>query len=755
MSRQFLTNIDLNKNELLNARIQNLSTAPSSPVTGQIYYKTGDQTLNYYAGTGYGWITLAQGGDVTTLIQNAIDALSTDDIEEGTSNLYYTDARVDAEIVDRLTNATLNNITITADGYDLTITAENGGIQTGDDGSLNTLELTSNGAGVNLLVGDDAYLGDVNLGDTINIQGVEDNNKGFVSFGQNGSLIDNTGQKLNYVGFDGTNLKVGSDGNVVVVPGSGDHAYIGSVTSDNQIATIGDVNSAAGIQDLTGFDTDDLTEGTTNLYYTDTRVDNHLSGGDGITYSAGTISADLLSGGGLGLSAGSALEIDRTTVDSWYDASGAAGDVQDNLDSHTGASSGVHGVTGNVVGDTDTQTLSNKTLDGAKVTGTTSFRDGSDTEYMSIYETGLGTAEIEAVDDLALRAAHDVILYPGSSNSGSNSTGKAYIGWGNAGSDAHPEREIATVGTSQTFDSKTLTNTTLGDDLDAASAHRIVNLLDPSNPQDAATKAYVDATAQGLSVLGSVRTASSAHVNISVDWSSISGVTLAEGDRVLLKNQDDATTNGIYIATLITGDLYLVASTVPSDTDIKEGSYVLVEEGTYAAQGWIVTAFSLSSGSTWTQFSAAGEYAAGNGIDITSGTISVDLDGDSLSVSGSGLKVQFATNGGLDTDGGLYINTGTGLALNGSNQIQLDTTNGYGVRKFAANNTSLTPSGGQVTWTVTHNLGTKDVIVRVMQADGDYEVEVDVARTSTNAVALSWPSAGTVSADAYRVVIVG
>jgi hypothetical protein len=72
MAQRFLTSIDLTKNQLLNVALQNLATAPSSPVTGQIYYNTTDSKVYLYNGSA--WVDIS--GDITGITTATGSALT-------------------------------------------------------------------------------------------------------------------------------------------------------------------------------------------------------------------------------------------------------------------------------------------------------------------------------------------------------------------------------------------------------------------------------------------------------------------------------------------------------------------------------------------------------------------------------------------------------------------------------------------------------------------------------------------------------
>jgi hypothetical protein len=114
--------------------------------------------------------------------------------------------------------------------------------------------------------------------------------------------------------------------------------------------------------------TDDLAEGITNLYFTGQRVRDELSGGDGIDFDNGTGVISALLGTGLKFDGTREIEIDDSVVATNTNVTTA-------IETHSDLTTGVHGVTGDVVGTSDAQTLTNKTMgddllmDGNQISG--------------------------------------------------------------------------------------------------------------------------------------------------------------------------------------------------------------------------------------------------------------------------------------------------------------------------------------------------------------------------------------------------
>jgi phage-related tail fiber protein len=153
---------------------------------------------------------------------------------------------------------------------------------------------------------------------------------------------------------------------------------------------------------------------------------------------------------------------------------------------------------------------------------------------------------------------------------------------------------------------------------------RISGLADPAAAQDAATKAYVDATRQGLDVKDSVRVATTSSITLS-GTQTIDGIAVLAGNRVLVKNQASASANGIYIAA---SGSWSRATDFDSSAKVSSGAFCFVEEGTTQADsGWILTtdgAITLGTTAlTFAHFSGAGQIEAGSGLTKTGNTLNI------------------------------------------------------------------------------------------------------------------------------------
>lgn len=226
----------------------------------------------------------------------------------------------------------------------------------------------------------------------------------------------------------------------------------------------------------------------------------------------------------------------------------------------------------------------------------------------------------------------------------------------------------------------------------------------PSADNDVAVKSYVDAIAGGgVYWKEPVRIASTANINLSsalVNGATIDGVTIATGDRVLVKDQSTASQNGIYDV-VASGE-----ASRSSDCDTAEelnGAAVFVKEGTAAAdQGYIQTATISTIGSdtvTWVQFTGLGQITAGDGLSKTGNTLDVVVDDSTLEISADSLQIKDSgvTNAKLAGSIGndkLANSTISGVAL-GNNLSSLSPATNGGVL-FSSYNGSAAVSNLQL-----------------------------------------------------------
>ena len=206
-----------------------------------------------------------------------------------------------------------------------------------------------------------------------------------------------------------------------------------------------------------------------------------------------------------------------------------------------------------------------------------------------------------------------------------------------------------------TLDGSSLSTTASNNNIDLT-PHGTGTVTVPSGYKDRAgfgtnslaTKEYVDAVKQGLDVKDSVRVASTANAVIASaleNGDAIDGVTLATGDRVLLKNQSTGAENGIYV---VQASGAAVRASDFQTGDVSSLAFVFVEEGTSNAQnGYILTnTGSITVGSTaltFTQFSGAGQITAGTALTKSGNTLNVGVDDKTIQVSSDALRLKGIT----------------------------------------------------------------------------------------------------------------
>jgi len=584
MAKQFLTGLDLNKNELLNARIQNLSSAPSSPVSGQVYYNTSDNAIYLYDGSA--WQQMAIGADA---------AGNTDELTEGSTNLYFTDERAQDAIGNAITGGTQTNISVTYDDSTNTYSfvAENGVSDSDtDDLTEGSTNLYYTDARVDSYVSGSMDTDDLSEGST-NLYYTDARARGAISTGDD------------YIDYNSSTGAITLDtANAATV------AYVDQEVSD--------VNNT-----INGLTTTDIAEGS-SLYYTDARARLAVaSGDDTLSYNSST---------GVFTANTSTLAL-KSYVDSQVQASAQGLDVKGSVRAATTADITLSG----------TQTIDGVSLSAGDRVLVKDQTDGTENGLYVVVDGGSWTRTTDADSDSEVTAGLFTFVTEG--------TSYADTGW------VVSTNDDITVGTT------------------------------------------------------------------AITFTQFSGAgVISAGDGIVQ--------NGTVFDVVGTSDRITVNADSIDIASTYVGQSSITTVGTITTGTWNGTTIDVSYGGTGVTSLASGEYVLGNGTGglTTSATIPVgDLSG-TLAV----------------TQGGTGATTAAGARSN------LGATT-----KYAASNAEITPSSGTATWAVSHNLNSSDVVVSVRDLSDDSEVMVDVVHTDANTVTLSWTSASTVAASSYRVVVVG
>jgi hypothetical protein len=216
-------------------------------------------------------------------------------------------------------------------------------------------------------------------------------------------------------------------------------------------------------------------------------------------------------------------------------------------------------------------------------------------------------------------------------------------------------------------------------------------------------------------------------------------------------------TNGTVLANPVTvvGAGTALAVTAGASNQSTQPGGALTLTGGQAIQSGTGGAVTIAGGVGIT----GGAVAVNGGSGATAGAVTIGTANTaSVGIGASGIIT--TVNGtvklaNLGTSGFVKLSTGGELVQDTSTYLTSASASSAGfTKKYAENNGALTATSGAVTWTVTHNLNTSNVVVDVYQNSTNSSVEVDTVTTSANVVTLTFNSA-TLTGSEYRAVVIG